>query len=89
MLILLDHLLLLFLKHLLSHFDTTKKKLKMDNKLARCYLLNNMFNPLFNPFFNFKYAKLIWTKLNAKYGLDDDEKKKICRRQVATIPDYR
>jgi len=56
--------------------DATKKKLEKDNKLAWSYLLNNMSNPLVDPFVNFKYAKLIWTKLDAKYGSDDARKKK-------------
>ena len=34
-----------------------------------------MANPLFDLFVNFKYAKLILTKLDAKYGLDDVGKK--------------
>ena len=35
-----------------------------------------MANPLFELFFNFKSVKLIWTKLDAKYGSDDAGKKK-------------
>ena len=56
--------------------DATKRKFEKDNKLARSYLLNNMSNPLFDLFVNFKSAKTIWTKLDAKYGLDDVGKKK-------------
>jgi len=55
---------------------STKKKLEKDNKLARSYLLNNMSNPLFDLFVNFKSAKIIWTKLEAKYGSDDAGKRK-------------
>jgi len=50
--------------------------LKKHNKLARSYLLNNMSNPLFDLFMIFKSAKIIWTKLEAKYGSDDAEKRK-------------
>ena len=53
-----------------------KKKLEKDNKLARSYLLNNMSNPLFDLFVNFKFAKIIWTKLEVKYGSDDAGKRK-------------
>jgi len=56
--------------------ESAKKKLEKDNKLARSYLLNNMSNPLFDLFVNFKSAKIIWTKLEAKYGLDDAGKRK-------------
>ena len=35
-----------------------------------------MVNPLFDLFINFKSVKLIWTKLDAKYGSDDTGKKK-------------
>jgi len=35
-----------------------------------------MSNPLFDLFMNFKSAKIIWTKLEAKYGLDDAKKRK-------------
>jgi len=77
MLILLNPLLLLFLKHLPSHLDdATKKKLEKDNKLIRSYLLNNMAYPLFDLFVNFKSAKLMWTKLDAKYGSDNAGKRK-------------
>ena len=54
----------------------TKKKFEKDNKLARNYLLNNMSNPLFDLFVIFKSAKVIWTKLEAKYGSDDAGKRK-------------
>jgi len=53
-----------------------KKKLEKDNKLARSYLLNNMSNSLLVLFMNFKSAKIIWTKLEAKCGSDDARKKK-------------
>ena len=56
--------------------ETVKKKLEKDNKLARSYLLNNMSNPLFDLFVNSKSAKIIWTKLEAKYGSDDAGKRK-------------
>jgi len=56
--------------------ETARKKLQKDNKLARSYLLNNMSNPLFDLFMIFKYVKIIWTKLEAKYGLDDAGKRK-------------
>ena len=55
--------------------DATKKKLEKDNKLI-WYLLNSVANPLFDLFVNFKFAKLIWTILEAKYGADDAEKRK-------------
>jgi len=35
-----------------------------------------MFNPQFDLFVNFKYGKLIWTKLDTKFGSDDAGKKK-------------
>jgi len=35
-----------------------------------------MSNPLFNLFVIFKFAKIIWTKLEAKYGSDDAGKRK-------------
>jgi len=35
-----------------------------------------MANPLFDLFVNFKSTKLIWTKLDAKYGSDDAGKRK-------------
>ena len=35
-----------------------------------------MSNPLFDLFVNFKYAKVIWTKLGVKYGSNDARKKK-------------
>jgi len=35
-----------------------------------------MSSPLFDLFVNFKSTKIILTKLNAKYGLDDTGKKK-------------
>jgi len=35
-----------------------------------------MTNPLFDLFVKFKSAKLIWTKLDAKYGSDDAGKRK-------------
>ena len=63
--------------------DTTKKKLRKDNKLAWIYLLNNMFNPLFDLFVNFKSAKMMWTKLDTKFDLERHRKEKICRQQVA------
>jgi len=56
--------------------EATGKKLEKDNKLARSYLLNNMSNPLFDLFVIFKFAEIIWTKLEAKYGSDDAEKRK-------------
>ena len=56
--------------------EAARKKLEKDNKLARSYLLNNMFNPLFDLFVIFKSVKIIWTKLGAKYGSDDAEKRK-------------
>jgi len=56
--------------------ETTRKKLEKNNKVARSYLLNNMSNPLFDLFVIFKSAKIMRTKLEAKYGLDDDEKRK-------------
>ena len=56
--------------------EAAKKKLKKDSKLDRSYLLNNMSNPLFDLFVNFKSAKIIWTKLEAKYGSDDARKRK-------------
>ena len=56
--------------------EATKKKLEKDNKLAHSYLLNNMSNPLFDLFVIFKSAKIIWTKLEAKYGSDDAGKRK-------------
>ena len=56
--------------------DASKKKLEKDNKLACNYLLNNMSNPLFDLFVIFKSVKAIWTKLEAKYGLDNARKKK-------------
>jgi len=49
---------------------------KKDKKLARSYLLNNMSNLLFDLFVIFKSTNIIWTKLEAKYGSDDAEKKK-------------
>ena len=56
--------------------DAAKKKLEKDNKLARSYLLDNMSNPLFDLFVNFKFAKIMWTKLDVKYGSDDAGKRK-------------
>jgi len=54
--------------------EAAGKKLEKDNKLARSYMLNNMSNLLFDLFVIFKSAKIIWTKLEAKYGSDDAEK---------------
>ena len=56
--------------------DATKKKLEKDNKLIQSYILNNLANRLFDLFVNFKSTKLIWTKLEAKYGSDDPRKRK-------------
>jgi len=56
--------------------NATNKKLEKDNKLAWSYLLNNMSNLLFDLFVNFKSVKIIWTKLDVKYGSDDARKKK-------------
>jgi len=56
--------------------EAARKKLEKDNKLARSYLLNNMSNLLFDLFVIFKSAKIIWTKLEAKYGSDDAGKRK-------------
>jgi len=56
--------------------ETARKKLKKDNKLARSYLVNNMLNPLFDLFVIFKSTKIIWTKLEVKYGSDDAGKRK-------------
>ena len=56
--------------------EVTKKKFEKDNKLARSYLLNIMSNPLFDRFVNFKFAKVILTKLETKYGSDDAGKRK-------------
>jgi len=56
--------------------EATERKLERDNKLARSYLLNNMSNPLFDLFVSFKSAKVIWTKLETKYGSDDAGKRK-------------
>ena len=56
--------------------EAAKKKLKKGNKLACSYLLNNMSNPLFDLFVNFKSVKIIWTKVEVKYGSDDAGKKK-------------
>jgi len=50
--------------------------MKKDNKLACSYPLNNMSNPLSDLFVNFKSAEIIWTKLEATYGLDDVGKRK-------------
>jgi len=60
----------------IPHDDTSKKKLEKDNKFACSHLLNNISNPLFDLFVIFKFAKAIWTKLEAKYGSDDVGKKK-------------
>jgi len=57
--------------------DATKKKLEKDNKVVESCLLNYIANPLFDLFVNFKYWKLIWIKLDAKYGSDDVWKKNI------------
>ena len=56
--------------------EAAKKKLEKNNKLARSCLLNYMSNPLFDLFVNFKFAKIIWTKLEVKYGSDDARKRK-------------
>ena len=48
--------------------EVARKKLEKHNKLARSYLLNNMSNSLFDLFVFFKSAKIIWTKLEAKYS---------------------
>ena len=37
--------------------------------------MNNIANPFFDLFVNFKSTKLIWTKLDAKYGSNDAKKK--------------
>ena len=53
--------------------EATLKKFKKDN---RGHLFNHMTNPFFDLFITFKSAKIIWEKLEVKYGIDDTEKKK-------------
>jgi len=52
------------------------KKFEKDNKTSRGHLLNHMTNSLFNLFITFKSAKIIWKKLEVKYGAYDVGKKK-------------
>ena len=54
----------------------TMKKFEKDNKTVRGHLLNHMTNPLFDLFVIFKFAKIIWEKLQVRYGADDVGKKK-------------
>ena len=61
--------------------DEVARKKREKDKLARSYLLNNISNPLFDLFVIFKYAKIIWTKLGAKYGSDNAVKRKYLIRQ--------
>ena len=42
----------------------------------RGHLLNHMTNPLFNLFITFKFAKIIWKRLEAKHRVDDARKRK-------------
>ena len=39
-------------------------------------MLNHMTNTMFDLFITFKYAKIIWKKLEFKYEADDAGKKK-------------
>jgi len=56
--------------------EATLKKFEKENKTVRGHLLNHMTNLLFNLFVIFKSAKIIWGKVEAKYGHDDVGKKK-------------
>jgi len=56
--------------------EATIKKFGKYNKTIRGHLLNHMTKPLFNLFVTFKYAKIIWEKLEAKYSVYNAEKKK-------------
>jgi len=40
-----------------------RRKFEKDNKTVRGLLLNHMSNLLFNFFVTFKFAKIIWEKL--------------------------
>ena len=52
------------------------KKFEKDNKTVGRHLLNHMTNLLFNLFITIKSTKIIWKKLEVKYGADDALKKK-------------
>lgn len=52
------------------------KKFEKDNKMVRGHLLNYMTNLLYDWFITFKSAKIIWEKLDVKYGVDDIGKNK-------------
>ena len=56
--------------------DETTRKFKEDNRTVRGHLLNHMSNPLFDLFITFKSTKVIWEKLEMKYGANDVGKKK-------------
>jgi len=54
----------------------TMKKFKKDKKVVRGHLLNHMTNCLFDLFVTFKFAKIIWEKLEINCRVDDTGKKK-------------
>jgi len=56
--------------------EKTIKKFEKYNKMVRGHLLKHMINPLFDLFINFKSAKIIWEKLEIKYGPDNAREKK-------------
>ena len=69
--------------------DTAKKKLDKDNKLARSYLLNNMFNPLFDLFVNFKICEDYMDQAGCEIWFRRHRKEKVCRWQVVAVADCR
>ena len=54
----------------------TMNKFEKHNKMVRGHLLNDMTNPFVDLFVTFKSAKIIWEKLEVKYGAGDIGKKK-------------
>ena len=52
------------------------KKFKKDNKMVGGIYWTMWLTPLFYLFVTFKSTKIIWEKLEAKYGANDAEKKK-------------
>jgi len=56
--------------------EETRKNFDKDNKTVKRHLLNHMSNPLFDLFVTFKSVKIIWEKLEVKYGANDAGMKK-------------
>jgi len=56
--------------------EETMKKFEEDIKMVRVHLLKHMINPILDLFVTFTSAKIIWKKLEVKYGADDARGKK-------------